>query len=354
MSRHTLRTASVTLLAATLLFTACGSDTDEPAATDAPPSEPSGATSVTIYSGRNEELIQPILDSFTEATGIEVRAKYGDSADLALLIDEEAAAGRVEADVYLSQSPGSIGFLDDLGRLAPLPDEVLQLVPETVRDDDGRWVGFSGRQRVLVYNPELVSADELPDSVFGLTDERWKGQIGVAPSNGSFQDFVTSMRATEGDDVTQQWLEDLAANDPVSYPKNSAIVAAVARGEVAVGLVNHYYNYRALEEDPSLPSLNHQFAADDPGSILIVTGAAIVEGTDRADVAAELIAFLLGVEGQQYFATETFEYPLAAGQPPAPAIPPIDFADVGGIDFDTLAGGLSSTREMIAAAGLEG
>ncbi len=352
------RAACAGLLA--LVLAACGSDGDEPAATGDPvtaaTAEPaaSGATSVTIYSGRNEELIQPILDSFSEATGIEVRAKYGDSADLALLIDEEAAAGRVEADVFLSQSPGSIGFLDDLGRLAPLPADVLELVPEAVRDDDGRWVGFSGRQRVLVYNPELVAADELPDSVFGLTDERWRGQIGVAPSNGSFQDFVTSMRATEGDDDTKRFLEALAANDPVSYPKNSAIVAAVARGEVAVGLVNHYYNYRALEEDPSIPSLNHQFAPDDPGSILIVTGAAIVEGTDRADVAAQLIAFLLGPEGQQYFATETFEYPLAAGRQPAPQIPPIDFADVGGIDFDQLGGGLGSTREMIADAGLEG
>ena len=311
-------------------------------------------TSVTIYSGRNEELIQPILDRFTAETGIEVRAKYGDSADLALLIDEEANADRVEADVYLSQSPGSIGFLDDLGRLAPLPRRGTRPRPRGVQDDDGRWVGFSGRQRVLVYNSELVDADELPDSVYELTGGRWNGKIGVAPGNGSFQDFVTSMRATDGDDAARQWLQDLASNNPVSYPKNSAIVAAVARGEVEVGLVNHYYNYRALEENPSLPSLNHQFDPSDPGSILIVTGAAIVDGTDRAGAAAQLIAFLLGDEGQQYFANETFEYPLATGQHPAPQIPPIDFTDVGSIDFDELAGGLGSTREMIADAGLEG
>lgn len=347
---HTL--ALVGLVSLGLLAAACGDDSSEPAAT-ADGGE-SGATSVTIYSGRNEELIQPILDSFEESTGIEVRAKYGDSADLALLIEEEASAGRTEADVYLSQSPGSIGFLDDLGRLAPLPADVLALVPDTVQDDDGRWVGFSGRQRVLVYNSELVDAADLPASVFELTGAEWKGQVGVAPGNGSFQDFVTSMRATDGDETTQQWLDDLAANDPVSYPKNSAIVAAVARGEVEVGLVNHYYNYRALEEDPSLPSLNHQFEPGDPGGILIVTGAAIVDGTDRADVAGQLIAFLLGPEGQQYFANETFEYPLAAGQEPAPQIPPISFEDVGGIDFDELGGGLGSTRDMIAAAGLEG
>jgi iron(III) transport system substrate-binding protein len=142
----------------------------------------------------------------------------------------------------------------------------------------------------------------------------------------------------------------------VSYPKNSAIVAAVGRGEVDVGLVNHYYNYRALDEDPNLPSANHQFAAGDPGSTLIITAAAILEGTDRPATASQLIAFLLGSEGQQYFATETFEYPLALGESPAPNIPPIDFGtdiNVGGIAFEDLAGGLEQTRRLIAESGLE-
>lgn len=358
------------LLTLGLLVAACGDDdgtSDDGETTDAvadttdtsddgetTEQTASGADSVTIYSGRNEEQIQPILDLFEEETGIDVEARYGDSADLALLIDEEGAAGRTEADVYLSQSPGSIGYLDQQGRLTELPAEILELVPEEVRDDDGRWVGFSGRQRVLVYNPELVDESELPDSVFALTDPEWEGQIGVAPSNGSFQDFVTAMRVTEGEEATAEWLAGLAANDPVTYPRNSAIVAAVGRGEVPVGLVNHYYNYQALAEDPNHPGLNHQFAPDDPGSLLIVTGAAIVEGTDRPDVAAQLIEFLLGPEGQQYFADETFEYPLAIGQEPATEIPPIDFTDVGSIDFEELGGGLERTRELIAEAGLEG
>jgi iron(III) transport system substrate-binding protein len=322
---------------------ACGSD------------DSSGeADSVTIYSGRNEDLIQPILDQFTEATGIDVDVKYGDSADLALLIDEESAADNVQADVFLSQSPGSIGFLEQSDRLATLPDDTLALVEESVRDDQGKWIGFSGRQRVLVYNTELVDPADLPESVFDLTEPQWKGQVGVAPSNGSFQDFVTAMRATEGDDVTMAWLEGLADNDPVSYPKNSAIVAAVGRGEVEVGLVNHYYNYRALEEDPGQPSANHNFPNDDPGATLIVTGAAILDGTDRAAVAAQLIEFLLSPEGQRYFAAETFEYPLAIGEPPPANLPPLDFAAVGAVPFEDLAGGLEQTRQMIADSGLEG
>lgn len=347
------KVALAATVALALVASGCGDDDQSTGSSPTAGGEPS-ADSVTIYSGRNEELVQPIFDQFTEATGIEVRAKYADSADLALLIEEEAAAGRTEADVYLSQSPGSIEFLDQEGRLAQLPDNVLALVPEEVRDDDGRWVGFSGRQRVLVYNTELVDEADLPTTVFDLTGEEWEGDVGVAPANGSFQDFVTAMRATEGDETTSQWLTDLAENDAVSYPKNSAIVAAVGRGEVPIGIVNHYYNYRALDEDPGQSSANHQFAPGDPGSILIVTGAAVVEGTDRPQVAAELIAFLLGDTGQQYFANETFEYPLAIGQAPAPVIPPIDFADVGSIDYDALGGGLASTRQMIADAGLEG
>lgn len=363
-----LATAVATIAALGLLAGACGTDdssADDPASEASAPAAPtaagdedpaagSGADSVTIYSGRNEELIQPILDRFTEVTDIDVNVKYGDSADLALLIDEESAAGNVQADVFLSQSPGSLGFLEQNDRLATLPETTLSLVPESVRDADGRWVGFSGRERVLVYNTELIAEADLPTSVLELTGPEWEGQVGVAPANGSFQDFVTAMRATEGDEVTLEWLEGLADNDPVSYPKNSAIVAAVGRGEVSVGLVNHYYNYRALEEDADQPSANHYFPDDDPGAVLIVTGAAVLDGTDRSDVAARLIDFLLGPEGQQYFAAETYEYPLAIGEALPADLPPLDFATIGAVAFDELAGGLEQTRAMIAEAGLEG
>jgi len=327
-----------------LVAAACGSDGG---------SGSSDAGTVTIYSGRTENLIGPILDEFAAESGLQVRVRYGQSADLAVLIEEEAAAGKVQADVFLSQSPGSIGFLEADGRLAQLPEEVLSLVPDSVRDGDGRWVGFSGRQRVMVYNPDLVAETELPSSVLELTAPAWKGRIGIAPSNGSFQDFITTMRAMEGDDATRAWLEDMVANDVVTYANNNAIVAAVARGEVDAGLVNHYYNYQFLAEDPSHPARNHQLADGDPGSTLIITGAAIPEGAANPDGAAELIAYLLGESGQRYFADETFEYPLATGMEPSGEVPPISFADAD-IDVAALGGGLTATRDMITAAGLEG
>lgn len=310
------------------------------------------ARSVTIYSGRTENLILPILEQFATETGIEVRVKYGQSADLALVLSEEGA--RSPADVFLSQSPGAVGFLEAEGRLAVLPDDVLSLVPESVRADNGRWIGFSGRKRVLVYNPDLVEASELPLSIFDLTDPAWAGRLAIAPPNGSFQDFVTAMRATEGDPATETWLNALAANDVATYPNNNSIVAAVGRGEIAAGLVNHYYNHRFVIEDPNHNARNHHLADGDPGSLLIITGAAILEGTENSAEAEELIRWLLDTEAQRYFADKTFEYPLAPGIPTASGVPEASFAAVGGIDYGSLGGGLEATRTMISDAGLEG
>ena len=337
MRRTSLLPTDVVLAAAGALA-GCGGDEPE----------------LVVYSGRAESLIGPLLDDFTDDTGIDVEVKYGQSADLALLVDEELAAGSSAVDVFISQSPGAIGYLENNDRLAPLPQDVLDLVPATVRDDDGRWVGLSGRVRVLVYNTELVDPADLPSSVLDLVDPVWRGRIGVAPSNGSFQDFVTAMRVTEGDDVTEAFLDGLVANEPLSYANNNAIVEAVARGEVEIGLVNHYYNHRRLVEVPDSPTANHQLADGDAGALLIVSGAAVMEGTDRAEDAQRLVAWLLERQAQEYFAEETYEYPLAAGVEPAGDVPPIEFADVGGIDFSDLGDGLQATREMILAAGLDG
>ncbi len=211
-----------------------------------------GADTLTIYSGRTENLIGPLLEGFAEETGIDVEVRYGQSADLALLIDQEG--DRSPADIFISQSPGAVGFLAGNDRLGAISSEVLDLVPAEFRNADGAWVGMSGRVRVIVYNEDLVDPATLPQSVFELTDERFRGQVAVAPPNGSFQDFVTAMRETHGDEVTLEWLEGLVANDAQIYANNTSIVQAVGRGDVPMGLVNHYYNYRAQAEDPGVAS----------------------------------------------------------------------------------------------------
>jgi iron(III) transport system substrate-binding protein len=316
-------------------------------------SDDAGGT-VVIYSGRTEELVQPILDSFSEETGIDVEVRYGNTSDLALLIEEEG--DQAPADVFLSQSPGAVAYLDQRGLLGTIDDAVLALVPEQFHATDGSWVGFSGRQRVLAFNPEIVAEEELPASVLDLTGEEWSGRIGIAPSNASFQDFVTAMRLELGDEATSEWLQGIADNDPVTFANNGAIVAAIGRGEVDVGLVNHYYVYQALAEDPDFPGRNHNFAADDIGSLVIVTAASVLAGADHAEEADQLVEFLLSEEAQRYFSDETFEYPLAVGVEPADVLPDVDLAAASDIelDFDDFGGDLETTRDMIRDAGLEG
>ena len=287
---------------------------------------------VVIYSGRTENLVKPILDRFSEETGIDVEVRYGNTSDLALLIEEEG--DQAPADVFLSQSPGAVGYLDQRGLLGTLDDGIVDLVPEQFHAGDGSWVGVSGRQRVLAFNPQIVPEEELPSSVLDLTGEEWSGRIGIAPSNASFQDFVSAMRIELGDEATTEWLEGIAANDPVTFANNSAIVAAIGRGEIDVGLVNHYYVYQAMAEDPDFPGRNHNFAADDIGSLVIVTAASVLAGAEHTDEANELVEFLLSDEAQRYFSDETFEYPLANGVEPADVLPDVDLAAASDVDLD--------------------
>ncbi|HZJ25773.1 MAG TPA: iron ABC transporter substrate-binding protein [Acidimicrobiia bacterium] len=312
-----------------------------------------GGDRVTVYSGRSEQLVGTILDRFEEATGISVDVRYGDSSDLALLITEEG--DRSPADVFLSQSPGAVGFLDSKAVLAELPDSILDRVAEQFRAADGDWVGISGRVRVLVYNGEKVDPEELPDSVFDMTDARVAGRVGVAPTNASFIDFVTGMRGLVGDDATLEWLEGMRDNDVRTYANNIAIIDAVNRGEIDYGLVNHYYNEQAKAEDPGVASENYVFPDGDVGALILVTAAGVLESSDNPADARRLIEYLLSEDAQQFFAEETFEYPLAAGVEPVVAdLPPIADIEAPSLELSSLGDRFRTTRALIEQAGLEG
>lgn len=312
----------------------------------------SGRDALTIYSGRDEALVEPLLERFAEETGIPIDVRYGDSGDLALLLAEEG--DDTPADVFFSQSPGSVGFVAGRGLLRRLDADVVDAVAERWRGRDDLWVGLSARQRVLVYDSESVDDADLPRSVFDLTDARYEGRVGIAPSNASFQDFVTAMRELHGDDTARAWLEGMAANESPTFPDNSSIVAAVGRGEIPFGLVNHYYNYRALEEDPGAPSRNYVFPERDVGALLLETTASVLASTDKADEANDFLEFMLSRESQTYFARETFEYPLAGGVEPAADLPPLDVSSAPNVPITTLGDGFRETAEMIAESGLEG
>ncbi|MCB0919315.1 MAG: iron ABC transporter substrate-binding protein [Actinobacteria bacterium] len=333
----------ITTVAALTVLSGCSADSGDGA--DQPPE---GA--LTVYSGRTENLIGPLMDDFTEQTGIPVAVRYGQSADLALQIDTEGDS--TPADVYISQSPGAAGYLADQGRLQQLSKKTLAKVQKRFEDPSGHWVGMSGRVRVMVYNTDTVTDKQFPKSVFDLTGEEYRGKVALAPANGSFQDFVTAMRIQFGKEKTQQWLDGMAANESPTYANNTAIVEAAARGEVPMGLVNHYYNERAKVENASTPTENYFFPDGDIGSLLIATAVGVVNGTDQASEADKLVAFLLSEQAQEFFANETFEYPLAEGVAPPHGLPPLDSLDYTSVDLGKLGEGFGETLQMIEASGL--
>jgi iron(III) transport system substrate-binding protein len=306
---------------------------------------------LTVYSGREEELIGPLFDRFTEETGIEVEVRYGDSAELAATIAEEG--DNSPADVFWAQDPGSLGALDE--QLAKLPEQVLDRVDARFRDAEGRWIGTSGRSRVIVYNTDALSEDEVPDSVLDLTDERWRGKIGIAPTNASFQAFVTAMRLTLGDDKTREWLEGLKANEPQLYERNTPIVEAAAAGEIELGLVNHYYLYLVKEElGEDAPVANKFLPGDDPGALVSVAGVGILESTDQREEAERFVEFLLSDESQRFYVEEAAEaeFPLVDGVEPKEGLPSLDELQGPDVRLDEFGEELEATLELLSEVGL--
>lgn len=306
--------------------------------------------SVTVYSGRSESLVKPLFEQFTKETGIEVKVKYGDTAELAALIAEEGS--KSPADVFFAQDAGALGALRAEDAFEKLADSVTGLVAADYRSPDGTWVGVSGRARVIVYNPKLVQESELPDSVKDLTDAAWKGKVGWAPTNGSFQAFVTGLRKVEGEDGAKAWLEGMLKNEVKSYQDNKSIVSAVAAGEVELGLVNHYYLFGFLEDQgESFNARNHYTAASDSGSLVNVAGVGILKSAPEKDAAGKLVDYLLGESAQKYFSEQTFEYPLVSGIAADSRIKPLSEVKPPALDLSDLQD-LQGTLALLRSAGV--
>ena len=347
------------LLLLTLAVTGCGGGAEPlPPAPTAPPAAAAGATSapastnapvlptatpapdrdrtLTVYSGRSQTLVHPLLLAFGEQTGIDIRVKYAGSASTAATLLEER--DNTPADVVFMQEPGSLGILADSGMLAQIPPGTLDKVDPRFRSPAGLWVGTSGRARTIIYNTETIDpANDLPPSILDFTAPEWRGRVGWAPRNGSFQAFVTALRLTLGEDAARDWLIGMRDNDAVDYPNNVTTVSDVAAGEVDVGFVNHYYLERFLEEHgDGFGARNHYIGNGDPGALVLVAGVGILDASENKDIAQEFVDFLLGVPAQTYFAQEIKEYPLSAGVDPEGDLPPMDSLNPPNVDLGSL------------------
>lgn len=313
------------LISISILLTACGgslADDDN--------------ARLVVYSGRSETLVGPLIEQFKAESGIEVEVRYGDTAELAATLLEEGENS--PADIFFAQEPGGLGVVADAGLLAELPQTILSLVDERFADPNRAWVGVSGRARVIAYNTELLSSDDLPNDMWGFTEPKWKGKIGLPPTNASFQTMVTAMRQEWGQQETRRWLEGIMANEPVFYEKNTPTVAAVGAGEVEVGFVNHYYLYRFLaEEGEGFPARNYFLPSGGPGSLVLVSGVGMLGSSQNQEQGLAFIEYLLAEQAQTYFSSETFEYPIASGVQPSVDLVPLDELNAISMDLSALA-----------------
>ncbi|KDR54564.1 MULTISPECIES: iron ABC transporter substrate-binding protein [Oscillatoriales] len=303
---------------------------------------------LTIYSGRGEALIGPLIKQAEQQLGINIRVRYGDTAELAIAILEEGRNS--PADIFFAQDAGALGALQKAGRTRAIPAQMISKVDSRFRSPNNHWVGITGRARVLAYNTNQVNRNQLPNSISELTQPKWRGRVGWAPTNGSFQSFVTAMRLVEGDAKTLEWLQAMRNNGAVVYRNNTAIVEAVGRGEVDMGLTNNYYLYRFLADDPNFP-VAHHYTRGDTGSLINIAGVAILDTARNAQDAQRFIQFLLTNNAQNFFARETKEYPLVEGIPAPERQLSIDQINPPRIDLANLAD-LQGTLVLLQRAGV--
>jgi len=325
-----------TVLASPFALGACGGDDSK---------------KLTVYSGRSKELIGDLLKDFTKETGIELNVRYGETAELASTIREEG--DNSPADVFFSQDGGALGALQKDGRLEKLPLADLDRVPSPFRSASGDWVGTSGRSRVIAYDKRELTDDQVPDSVFDLTQPEWKGRVSWTPTNASFQSFVTAMRKLSGEAAAEKWLADMKANGTKTFENNIAQRDAIKAGEIDLALINHYYVLEAIaeENDPDYPVGLHFLPASDPGSLVNVAGVGILKTTDHRADARKLVSFLLSKEAQRYFAEETKEYPLVHGAEPLQGVPPLEDLTAAKLDLTDL-DDLQGTLELLEKTGV--
>ena len=327
------RLASFSALAVLAVsLAACGSSGDE--------------KTLTLYSGRIEPILGPSSSSTRARSDFKVKARYGDSPSLAATLVEEGKNS--PADLFFSQDAGSLDAVEKQGLLLKLPADILAKVPERFRSATGVWVGITGRSRIIAYS-EKVKASELPDSPLELTDEKWKGRVGWAPTNASLQGYITALRLVEGEDVAKKWLEGMVANDVQVYDSNIPIRDAIAKGEIDLGLINHYYVAEAQAEDPDYPVKVH-FPPKDLGSLINVAGVGVLASTKNKAQAMKFVRQMLSSETQKYFADSSKEYPVIASVPPPKELMPLTEIPSPKIDLAKL-GDLQGTLKLLRETG---
>lgn len=340
------------MLAFTLpLFLACGSDTTPEITSE----ETQEIPRIVIYSGRGESLVGELfakmekdMRASEELPQFDLEVQYGSTSEMATRFLTEG--DQSPADIIFAQDSGHLGALAKQGVLETLSPDLLSEVDERFRAKDGTWIGTSGRLRVLVYDSKQLSPEELPKSLKELSDPKWKGKLGWAPTNGSFQAHVSVLRNVWGEEETKAWLEGVKQNEPKSYPKNSPQVKAANEGSLAIGWVNHYYLHRV--DSKGRTAINYSFPNEDVGNILMVAGAGIRKGSPNKEAAEMILKALVSKDGQSHFAMNNYEYPTRPNVQTHPDVPDLDLKTVMDIPQEYLID-IGPTRTLLQELSLQ-
>jgi iron(III) transport system substrate-binding protein len=332
-------------IVAGLLVAGCGSSSDS---TDSG-SESGG--SLTLYSSQHEPMTEALVKGFEEESGAKVEVRYGEDEGLASQIEQEGDAS--PADVFLAENTPPLELLAGKELLAEVNSSILEEVPSQFNSPTGHWVGVAARETVMVYNPDLVAANELPASILGLAKPEWMGKLAIAPSEPDFVPIVSAITKLDGEAAAKEWLEGFSANAK-RYNDNEGIIAAVNAGQIDAGIINHYYWYEAAAEEgkDKIPSKLHYFGNEDAGALVNISGAGALESSEDPELAQEFLAYIVSEEGQTAM-TESgdWEYPLNSAVPPPPGLKPFDSLDPPKVSPSDLGDG-SAPVELMEQVGL--
>ncbi len=338
-----LFSVSCLVLVVALLAAGCGSSSDS--------TDSGSGGSLTLYSSQHEPMTEALIEGFEEQSGAKVQVRFGEDEGLASQIEQEGDA--TPADVVLTENTPPLEALAEKDLLAKVDPSTLAEVPSQYSSPTGHWVGVAARETVMVYNPKMIAAGELPASILDLAKPEWKGKLAIAPSEPDFVPIVSAITKLDGEAAAVEWLEGFAANAK-HYNDNEGIIAAVDGGQVAAGIINHYYWFEAVAEEGKgkVPSKLHYFGHEDPGALVNISGAAALASSDEPELAQEFLAYLVSEEGQTAM-TESgdWEYPLNAAVPPPPGLKPFDTLEPPKVSPADLGDG-SAPVELMQQVGL--
>ena len=324
-----------------------------PAATEAPVAEPVDISGeLVIYSGRTEPLLQPVIDAFkAKYPNVNVLLKAGSNSELANALLEEQA--NPQADVFITTELFTVQSLAQQGIFQSYKPVGADQLPAEFLGADNLWTGLTRRARVIIYNADLVSQEELPTSIFDLTDPKWKGQIAAAGStNGSMQAQIAAMRQLIGEEETEAWLNGLLANEVTFFGGHTDVRKAVGAGEFKLGLVNHYYYYLQKAEGSNVGIIFPDQPEGQIGLITNATAAAVVNGAPHLSAAQAFLDFLVSAEGQKLFAEQNYEYPLLSGVALHSDVQPLDGFRLADVDVVKASQDFEATFDLMEKVAL--